>query len=235
MRDTHPSPTTDRLPARLCHPCSDERIRALGLLFSDPAFLTRLDRRERVLARKYRWIGPRAEIGELRSIAFIRLSARLRKAPLWHDVPADADALERYLNTLTRNVFRTAARSARRRRRHEGVIGARAWWKAAAPACPGDPHEDPCTRVAMRDDLARLEHLLSSDAAHQPAGRDRRTFLQVERAYGAGCSSCREVARFVGTSHTEVRRLMARLREALEGDDAPRSSVPGHRSGAPAS
>jgi hypothetical protein len=214
MRDTHPSPTTDRLPARLCHPCRDERIRALGLLFSDPAFLTRLDRRERVLARKYRWIGPRAEIGELRSIAFIRLSARLRKAPLWRDVPVDTDAWERYLNTLTRNVFRTAARSARRQRRRE-LAGYSRGQGCRAHATSEADARDPSDHTTMRDDLAQLERWASATGGSHTEDRARRAFRQLQCAYATGNSSIRDAARFIGTSHTEVRRMLTRARRAL--------------------
>ena len=215
MRDTLlPSPL-DRLTASLCHPCRDERIRALGLIFSDPSFLSELDRRARVLASKYRWVSRSTEAGDLRSAAFLRLSARLRKAPLWSTVPDDPDAWARYLNALTRNVFRSAARSERRRRRREAVGGsalACATCQLASPASgPGDP-----TRAAeLREDLAQLERWAKGLGSNGATDRDRQTLVQIQCAYAAGWSSHRELARFIGMSHTEVRRFLARVRHGL--------------------
>lgn len=215
MRDTSPSPTTDRLIARLCHQCKDERVRALGLLFSDPTFLTKLDCRERVLARRYRSLGPRGEIGELRSISFIRLSERLRRAPLPRDVPADADAWERYLNTLTRNVFRSAARSARRRRRHEEARSS-VGQGSGAQACSEPDAQDPSARAAMRDELAQVEQWASSTGGTRTEERDRRAFRELQSAFATGNASSRDAARFIGTSHTQVRRLIKAARAAIE-------------------
>lgn len=219
MRDTLPSPPTDRLTDRLCHPCRHERTWALHSLFSDAAFLDRLERRERALARKFGWHPARAADVDLCSAAFIRLSSRLQRGPLWAHPPVDDDAWDRYLNTLTRNVFRTAARRESRRRRREGAYAAEAARLGRATCTVHAATADPSVRAKGRDELHRLECWASSPCANPSLGRQQRAFRCLQLAYAHRATSLREAARFTGTSHTEVRRLLARMREVLEAGD----------------